>query len=134
MNIREVLERYKQDKISAQEAEKVLKLDFLERIGNHAVFDHAREARRGIPEIVLGSTKSPESVADIVQHVLEDRGLVIVSRATPLHHEAVRRSVGPRGVRWEEKACMVVVDRRKSTSKSGLVGILTAGTSDVRVA
>jgi NCAIR mutase (PurE)-related protein len=134
MNIREVLERYKFGKIDATEAEKILKLDFLERIGNHTVFDHAREARRGIPEIVLGNAKDPDAVAQIVRHVLEDRELVIVSRASSPHYEAIKKCIGPKGVKWEEKACMVVVDRRKKVKKIGKIGILTAGTSDISVA
>jgi NCAIR mutase (PurE)-related protein len=134
MNIREVLERYKRGDIDATEAERMLKLDFLERIGNHTVFDHAREARRGIPEIILGDTKAPESVADVVRHVLEDRELVIVSRASRLHHEAIKKSIGSKGIKWVDKAYMVVVDRRRNVKKNGRIGILTAGTSDISVA
>ncbi|MGD0057460.1 MAG: nickel pincer cofactor biosynthesis protein LarB [Methanomassiliicoccales archaeon] len=134
MNIREVLERFKNGDVDAAEAERMLKLDFLEHIGNHTVFDHAREARRGIPEIILGNTKGPEYVADIIRRVLEDTELVIVSRASPRHCEAIKKSIGPRGVRWVEKACMVVVDRRAKIRKTGHIGILTAGTSDISVA
>ncbi|MDD1767074.1 MAG: nickel pincer cofactor biosynthesis protein LarB [Methanomassiliicoccales archaeon] len=134
MNIREVLERYKSGSIDAKEAERVLKLDFLERIGKHTVFDHAREARRGIPEIILGNTKSPENIVDILRHVMEDRELVIVSRASPLHYRAIRKGIGPKGVKWVEKASMVVVDRRAKVRETGRVGILTAGTSDISVA
>ncbi|MDD1769065.1 MAG: nickel pincer cofactor biosynthesis protein LarB [Methanomassiliicoccales archaeon] len=134
MKVREVLERYKKGGIDAKEAERILKLDFLERIGNHTVFDHAREARRGIPEIILGNTKTPEDVVDIVRHVLEDRELVIVSRASPLHYKAIKKGIGAKGVKWVEKACMVVVDRRIIVKVTGRIGILTAGTSDISVA
>lgn len=134
MNVREILERYKRGDIGAAEAEKALKLDFLERIGNHTVFDHARDARRGIPEIILGDSKEPDILADIVKHVLKERNLVIISRASPIHYEAVRQHVGAKGVKWEEKASMVVVDKRKRIKRTGMIGILAAGTSDISVA
>ncbi len=134
MNIRMILERYKRGDIGVAEAEKALKLDFLERIGNHTVFDHARDARRGIPEIILGDSKEPDILADIVEHVLQERNLVIISRASQIHYEAIRQRVGAKGVKWEEKASMVVVDKRKRIKRTGKIGILAAGTSDVSVA
>jgi len=134
MNVRDILERYRRGEIDEEGAEKLLKLDFLERIQNHTVFDHAREARRGIPEIILGNSKPPNSVAEIIKHVVADRDIVIVSRASRSHFEAISEAIGPEGVRWEDKAEMVVVDRRKGQRARGRIGILTAGTSDIRVA
>ena len=94
MNARDVLERFRKGEITLDRAEQLLKLDFLEVIGEHTIFDHAREARRGIPEIIFGETKSPQVVAEIVGRVLSDREVILVSR-----HRLASRS-GQVGRRW----------------------------------
>ena len=134
MNARDVLERFRKGEITLDRAEQLLKLDFLEVIGEHTIFDHAREARRGIPEIIFGETKSPQVVADIVGRVLSDREVILVSRASREHLEAVRSVVDGEMVRYVDKAKMIVVDKRRERAAKGMVGILTAGSSDIAVA
>ncbi len=134
MNARDVLERFKRGEIGLDRAEQLLKLDFLEVIGEHTIFDHAREARRGIPEIIFGETKSPQVVADIVGRVLSDREVILVSRASPEHLVAVKSVVDGETVRYVERAKMIVVDKRRERVAKGMVGILTAGSSDIAVA
>jgi len=134
MNARDVLERFRKGEITLDRAEQLLKLDFLEVIGEHTIFDHAREARRGIPEIIFGETKSPQVVADIVGRVLSDREVILVSRASREHLEAVRSVVDGDMVRYVDKAKMIVVDKRRERAAKGMVGILTAGSSDIAVA
>ena len=134
MNARDVLERFRKGEITLDRAEQLLKLDFLEVIGEHTIFDHAREARRGIPEIIFGETKSPQVVAEIVGRVLSDREVILVSRASHEHLEAVKSVVDGEMVRYVEKAKMIVVDKRRERVAKGMVGILTAGSSDIAVA
>ncbi len=134
MSIRDILEQLKRGEIDEARAEQLLKLDFLERIGEHTCFDHAREARRGIPEIVFGETKTPAMVADIVERVMEDRDVILVSRASKSHVDAVRKVIDPRMVRYIEPSRMIVVDKRKNPIMKGKVGIMTAGSSDIAVA
>jgi len=133
MNIREVLDSYARGEIDAARAEVLLRLDFLERIGNHTLFDHARSARRGIPEIIFGESKSPEVLAETVGRLIDDSDILLVSRASREHLEAVKAKVGDARVRWSEKAAMIIVGEPKVESV-GRIGIMTAGTSDIRVA
>ncbi len=134
MDVRRVLEQYSKGEIDAAKAERMLRLDFIEKIGDHTVFDHAREARKGIPEIVFGETKTPSQVAQIVKKVLEDREAVLVSRASPEHHKAVLKAAGRKGVKYYPVPRMIVVDRRSSRPKAGKIGLMAAGTSDRAVA
>jgi hypothetical protein len=134
MNIRDVLERHKKGELSEAEAEKLLKLDFLESISSHTVFDHSREARRGIPEVVFGETKSPEVVAEIVSKVMEDREVLLISRANKEHLKAVRSVAKGMRVVYVEKARMVIVDKRKGRKRRGKIGVMAAGSSDIGVA
>jgi len=134
MKIREILAQFSKGEIGIEEAEKLLKLDFLERIGDHTIFDHAREARRGIPEIILGESKPPEIVSEIIRKVMENKRIIIVSRASRSHFDAVVDAIGSEGVKWEERARMIVIDRIGPCAREGLIGILAAGTSDISVA
>jgi len=134
MDIRDILTRYKEGEMEMAEAERLLRLDFIERIMDHTVFDHAREARKGIPEVIFGGAKSPAMVAEIVRAAMETKEILLVSRATPEHYQAVHNLVNSDHIRWEEKARMIVVDRRNEVERVGRVGILTAGTSDIGVA
>jgi len=134
MNLRDVLERYKRGELDAQSAERMLRLDFLESIGEHTVFDHAREARRGIPEIVFGETKSPQVVAEIVTRVMADRDILLISRASQGHLEAVKRVVDPQWVSYIEPARLVLVQKREPKQRRGKIGIIAAGSSDIGVA
>lgn len=128
------MESYRQGKIDLQRAEQLLRMDFLERVGDHTLFDHAREARRGIPEVVWGENKSPAMVAEIVATVLKDRDVVLVSRASPEHLAAVKGVVDGGPVRYIERSRLIVVDKRSDRPMVGKVGILTAGSSDIAVA
>ncbi len=134
MNIRDVLERHRRGELSDGEAEKLLKLDFLESISSHTVFDHAREARRGIPEVVFGETKSPEVVADIVARVMADREILLISRASEEHLRAVKKIAKGMRVKYVEEARMVIVDKSNRRGDRGKVGVLAAGSSDIGVA
>jgi NCAIR mutase (PurE)-related protein len=134
MNIRDVLERYKRGELDAQSAEKMLRLDFLESINDHTVFDHAREARRGIPEVVYGETKSPQVVAEIVSRVMADRDILLISRASRDHLEAVKGVVDPQWVSFVESARIVLVEKRRPERRRGRIGIIAAGSSDIGVA
>lgn len=133
MNVKKVLEMHRRGEIDTVEAERAIRLDYVQRIGEHTLFDPHRAERKGIPEIIYGEGKSPVEVADIISGTMAYKDIFLVSRASPKHFEAIRAAVG-QGVRYEEGARMVVVDRRPSCDPMGKVGILAGGTSDIPVA
>ncbi|HUL62218.1 MAG TPA: nickel pincer cofactor biosynthesis protein LarB [Methanocella sp.] len=135
MSAHDVLEKLQRGEIGVEEAERLLKLDYVEMIGNHTVFDLSREARSGVPEVVYAEGKSPEKVGEIVEAVVARKGMVTVSRASEADHAAIVGRIGLEGVLHRPEARMIVVDRRKERPHHvGKVGVLTAGTSDVPVA
>jgi NCAIR mutase (PurE)-related protein len=134
MDIREVLELYKKGEIEAAKAERLLRLDFIEKIGEHTVFDHSREARKGIPEIIFGEGKTPEQVVEIAEKALEDKEALLISRASNEQYELIVKRLGSKGVRLYEKSRLIIVDRRRKRKLQGRIGILTGGTSDMNVA
>ena len=97
-----------------------------------AKVDHLREDRWGLPEAVLGLGKTPAQVSAIVASLLErNRGPILVTRATPEMHVAVR-GVAPEA-EYHETARMVRV-MREPVVTAGRVGIVAAGTADLPVA
>jgi NCAIR mutase (PurE)-related protein len=134
MTVRDVLERYRKGELDGAEAERLLRMDYVRRIGEHTLFDPCRSERKDVPEIIYGQTKEPGLLAGVVKEVMADRDLLLVSRATAEHYEAVKGVVGPGLATYDDQTRMIIIDRRVKREKRGKIGILTAGTSDVRVA
>ncbi len=98
--------------------------------------DYFREARKGIPEVVLAATKTDEQVVTIVRGFVEHGGHAVISRLRPATAE---RLVGEFGVdlvdlRHDARAAAVHAREYVRPSTGGRVGILTAGTGDIPVA
>mgnify|MGYP000853447045 FL=1 len=134
MTARDVLERYRDGELTLEEAERQLRLDYVLNIGEHTLFDTRRSCRKDIPEIIYGQSKSPEEVAEIVSEVIRVKDRVLVSRARQEHYDAVCRAVGETMVSYIVPAAMLRVERRPVIPSRGRIGILAAGTSDVRAA
>jgi len=132
MAVRDILESLKRGEISADDAEKALKMDYLEKVNDHTVFDHGRKMRKNIPEVVFARPKTPKMVADIAKKVPKG-GHLLISRASKEHLEAVLASVTENKVTYNEDASMITIG--EGTKKMiGAIGIITAGTSDIQVA
>lgn len=135
MDAREVLEKLAAGEIGIDMAERLLRLDYVERIGNHTVFDMSRECRSGIPEVVYAEGKTPEKAGEIVERVIAKKGMLVLSRASEKYHDEVVRRIGEDGVMYRPEARMIVIDRRGCVQEHiGKIGVLTAGTSDIPVA
>ena len=128
MDLRSLLEAYKNGSISVDEAERTLRLDYVDSIGNDVLFDKARELRKGIPEVVYAYSKSPEVVGRIAA---SRRSLTIISKADEEHLAAVRDAVPDADIH-EDCGIAIIGDMPERTR--GKIGIITAGTSDVPVA
>jgi NCAIR mutase (PurE)-related protein len=132
---REVLEKLAAGEIDIDMAERLLRLDYVEKIGNHTVFDMSRECRSGIPEVVYAEGKTPEKAGEIVERVIAKKGMLVLSRASEAYHEEVIKRIGPEGVTYRPEARMIIIDRRGCAREQiGMIGVLTAGTSDIPVA
>ena len=130
-----MLEKLSTGEIDIDAAERLLKFDYVEKIGNHTVFDMTRESRSGIPEVIYAAGKTPGQVGEIVQRVVKHKGIVMVSRASAECHSEIVARVGAQGVTHSVDAKIIVVDQRRAKPSMGQkIGVLTAGTSDIPVA
>lgn len=102
----------------------------------HARPDFTREARKGIPEIVLAEVKTDEQVFAIVRAFVERNGRALVSRLRPGTADRLPGMFPEYRVdlRREARAAAIHGPGYTPTRSGGRIGVLTAGTSDVPVA
>lgn len=140
--MREILERLKANEITVDEAqdglEKIafdrLKLNLVESL---ARLDVHREARAGIPEVILAQGKKPLWTVKLALEMAKEQGRAIVTRADSDLAEKLKESVPLECVvEVYEDARIVLVKKKdyKIIPTGGLVGILAAGTADIGVA
>jgi NCAIR mutase (PurE)-related protein len=98
--------------------------------------DPEREQRKGVPEIILGETKEPGQIVAMARSLLSASGRAIISRVQPGFVEVLREEFQGNTFRIRENSRAVVIYRpdyvRRRTG--GLVGVISAGTSDIPVA
>ncbi len=93
--------------------------------------DHHRAIRDGLPEVVLGTGKTPEQVAAIARSILDAAGRVLVTRVEEAHVLALRAAIP--AVVHSRDARLAWYDP-SPRPKRGHVAVVTAGTSDIPVA
>ncbi|HVB76477.1 MAG TPA: nickel pincer cofactor biosynthesis protein LarB [Candidatus Nitrosotalea sp.] len=131
-----VLQRLLAGELSLQEAEHELRRIELEDLGGDARLDLGRTSRRGLPEVVLASGKTPAEAARLGASLAREQGLGLVSRIDPEHAAALQAEA-------EQSGLELVIRRRSARlsrpgflppERAGRIGILTAGTSDLDAA
>ncbi|MDE2571078.1 MAG: nickel pincer cofactor biosynthesis protein LarB [bacterium] len=101
----------------------------MERI--FARLDHGREARTGIPEVVLCEHKSGEQVVAIVERLLEREGRAIATRLTD-GQAALLTAAFPAG--RHNRLARTFVAGPYPEGQGPPIGVVSAGTSDAPVA
>ena len=134
--MRDVLRRLVAGEMSEEDALAELRRMQLDELGGRARLDLGRYLRRGIPEVVLASGKSPQDAARLVLAMAERQGQGLISRMTEAHESALRDAAQRAGMRVTayHAAARVLREGFSPERLDGKVGILTAGTSDLPVA
>jgi len=104
------------------------------RVSDFACLDMGRERRTGIPEVVLAEGKLMPHLVKIAKAMLEARGRAIVTRASS---EALRALSRLKGIHEVFEDAGIIVLRKRTFRRpkpGGTVAVLSAGTSDYRVA
>ena len=134
--MRNILRRLIAGELTEDEALAELRSIQLEELGGKAKLDLGRYMRRGIPEVVLATGKTPADAARLTVALAERQGQGLVSRMTADHRAAVRETAADADMIVIDYAHAARVLRRGFAPEplEGKVGLLTAGTSDVPVA
>ncbi len=98
----------------------------------YACVDHERRVRCGFPEVILCEGKTAAQVAGIAREILKRSDVLLATRAVST--VAARLKKIDKRAAYNRAGRCVVIDRRKSPKKEGLVAVVTAGTSDIPVA
>lgn len=136
-SLKEVLAAHAAGRLSTDDALDLISGLRIEQVGELARIDLGREMRCGIPEVVLAEGKETADLVSIMECHCAAAGRCLATRVTPAQAEEVARAAGAAGLscRYEERARTLVLSNGREVAKSGgIVGILTAGTADIRVA
>jgi pyridinium-3,5-biscarboxylic acid mononucleotide synthase len=109
----------------------------IKRVASIAHLDVGREARKGLPEVILAEGKAPDDVAEIVEAMVLKTGRAIVSRASKKYLRLIQaKRIARANVEYFERSGIILVKLRSYHVKEtgGRVGLLTAGTSDIPIA
>lgn len=132
-----LLERCRSGELALEAAVQEIEGLRLEVVGDLARIDLGRELRCGLPEAVLAEGKTSDQLSAIAVAHARAAGRCLVTRVSPDQATAVRDAASAAGLEVEERAearALVVFDGRQRPTDGGIVGIVTAGTSDIPVA
>jgi hypothetical protein len=135
--LQDVLSHYKNGDISLEKAAEEIEGLRLDYIGDFACIDLGRAVRCGLPEVVLAEGKNPAHLAEIVIRHTENSGRCIITRVMPEQVISIKKRAEDTGIatQYHEAGHILVLSKGASPKSSGgVVAVITAGTSDIRVA
>jgi NCAIR mutase (PurE)-related protein len=112
-------------------ANKLLHLSF-EDI-DYAHIDHHRSLRKGFPEVIFGQGKTADQIVGIMEKMLLQENIVLVTRIDELHADRVI-SEFPDAVYHKEAKMVVWKKKEIPIQGKGTILVISAGTSDIPVA
>ena len=138
-NIREILQKLLNNTCSIEDAEKLLKANIIEEVGDLAKLDVFRKLRTGIVEVIYAENKTPEMLVHIIDSFLERNKFAIISRYKENNINVIKEKYTPEkdyAMEINELAKIAIIKTKgfEFESKGGKIGIITAGSSDIHVA
>ena len=99
----------------------------------YAHIDHHRSLRKGFPEVIFGEGKSADQIAGILEKMIQQENIILVTRIDQQKADFVR-SRFPKAV-YHADARMIVLELAPVPIQGrGPILIISAGTSDIPVA
>jgi len=138
-NIRDILKELMEKKCSIEEAEKLLKADLIENIGDLAKLDIFRKTRTGVPEVIYAEKKDSQLLIDIIISFIKNKSFAIISRYNEDQKTLIENtfeSDETLALEINQLAKIIIIKNKefKFPQKGGRIGIITAGSSDIPVA
>ena len=131
MELKTLLQQVAAGQLGVDEALKALESRAVADLG-FARVDLDRHRRRGMPEVIFSSGKTPEQVVQIIGAMQAGRQNVLATRASPELFAAVARAF-PEAVYHQAARC-ITVDFVAQPPPAGRICVVCAGTSDLPVA
>ncbi|MFX0034201.1 MAG: nickel pincer cofactor biosynthesis protein LarB [Candidatus Hermodarchaeota archaeon] len=137
--MRDILLKLIDKKISLEDAEKLLKVNIIEEIGDVAKLDIFRKTRTGVPEVIFAQNKDPTMLTDITSGFLKSKNFAIISRYNDEQKRNLFEKFGNSKdyiIEINELGKIIVIKNHNYSfpKKGGIIGIITAGSSDIPIA
>jgi hypothetical protein len=135
--LQDLLDQYKAGRMTLDAAAEAIEGLRLDRIGDFACIDTGRGVRCGRPEVVLAEGKDPDHLAEIILRLAVSAGRCIATRVNREQAARIREAADRDGIvtEYREKAQVLLTGNGPAPRRTGgIVAIITAGTSDIRVA
>ncbi len=136
MDLDEILASLKSGKITVPSARKLLSLYSIEKIEDFAKIDTGRKNRRGIPEVVFAEKKQFNEIKKIIQKTLKKSNSILISRLTTNDFKKILAFSKKNKFKTHlgKNSTSILIYKKSLKKNRGVVGILTAGTSDIGIA
>jgi len=137
--IREILKRLQENNCSIEEAEKLLRANLIEQVGDFAKLDLFRKIRTGIPEVIYAQNKDSLMLKEIILSFLKSKRFAIISRYTEKQRDFILNSIERKenyDIEVNDIGKIIIIKEKSFNfvKKKGIVGLITAGSSDIPVA
>ncbi len=103
-----------------------------EKVGDFAHVDHHRAVRTGFPEVIWGPGKTPDQIAKIMISMRDRSQTIMATRIDRTTFEAIQLQLPE--VIYFDRPRICALRSVELPVRSGVITILTAGTSDIPVA
>lgn len=132
-NLKLLLEAVAAGEVNPLAALEKIKHFAFEPVGDFAKIDHHRQLRTGFPEVIWGSGKTPEQIAQIMQVMRARSSVVMATRIERDVSEHLQELID--GLIYYPTARICAIAKPESIlTHPGVISILTAGTADLPVA
>ena len=137
--IREILKRLQENSCSIEEAEKLLRANLIEQVGDFAKLDLFRKIRTGIPEVIYAQNKDSQMLKEITLSFLKTKRFAIISRYNEKQRDFILNSIERKenyDIEVNDIGKIIIIKEKSFNfvKKKGIVGLITAGSSDIPVA
>jgi pyridinium-3,5-biscarboxylic acid mononucleotide synthase len=126
-----LLDDYKRSLISQEEALELLKNLPFEDLG-YARVDHHRQLRKGVPEVIFGTGKTPEQIHGIVRSLHRNKTGILITRSNESAFQMLREEFPDAQFHTHCKA--ITISGKREYNGKGKVLVVSAGTADIPVA
>ncbi len=130
-NTRTILERFKNNELTLEDALLELKKEPFEDIG-YAKVDLHRKIRQGVAEVIYGEGKTPEQIAGIADTMKNNGQETIL--ITRLSKEAAKIVSQAHSLTYHPQARIGIIGSPPKADGIGKIVVATGGTSDIPVA
>ncbi|MFX1375293.1 MAG: nickel pincer cofactor biosynthesis protein LarB [Promethearchaeota archaeon] len=138
-DIKKILMKLLENKISIEEAERLLKANHIEEVRDLARLDIFRQTRTGTPEVIFAQNKDSQMIIEIAKKFLDSKQFAIISRFSEDQKILINTTFGKSekfNLNFSDLGKIVVIKKKsyEFPKKGGIVGIITAGSSDIPIA